>query len=258
MDSFIAAKPELAILQAKPLEQRSRANVLRGRLLPAEKEGIPKVSAYPNRAVIYEQGLAKQAKVLAWVDPIDAFFLEIQGSGVVRLKNSKEIKVGYAGQNGHPYVAIGKHLLEIIPRERLTSHSIESHLRSLPIEEARKIMQLNPSYVFFQPLQTSGITFLGTEVAPGRTIATDQSLFPKGTLAFLEFEKPTFSSASDVVAASWQPASRFVLDQDTGGAIRGPHRVDLFWGRGSEAKQAAGVMKNKGRLVYFVPRPGFP
>jgi membrane-bound lytic murein transglycosylase A len=111
--------------------------------------------------------------------------------------------------------------------------------------------------VFFRPLERHGVTALGTEVVAGRTIATDTSFFPKGALAFLQFEKPVFNSPGDTEPASWLPTSRFVLDQDTGGAIRGPHRVDLFWGRGPEAKQAAGVMKNKGRLVYFVPKPEF-
>lgn len=254
LDSFIAARPELSALSATPLEQRSRQNILRGRLSKNEKEALPRVTAYADRAEIDQKGLEKQSKVLAWVDPIDGFFLEIQGSGVVRLKNGKEIKIGYAGQNGHPYVPIGKHLLEVIPKDKITLHSIESHLRGLPPEEARKIMELNPSYVFFQKLPVGGLSFLGTEVVGGRTIATDQSLFPKGALAYLEFEKPVFAAASDVEPASWQPSARFVLDQDTGGAIRGPGRVDLFWGRGSEAKQAAGVMKKKGRLVYFVPK----
>jgi membrane-bound lytic murein transglycosylase A len=257
LDSFIAARPELASLRAQPLEQRARQNILRGKLQPPGKDALPRVVAYADRAEIDEKGLDKQSKILAWVDPIDGFFLEIQGSGVVHLKNGKEIKVGYAGQNGHPYVPIGKHLLDVIPKEKLTMHSIESHLRGLPPEDARKIMELNPSYVFFQKLPNSGLSFLGTEVVGGRTIATDQSLFPKGALAYLEFEKPVFASSADSEPVSWQPSSRFVLDQDTGGAIRGPGRLDLFWGRGDEAKQAAGVMKKKGRLVYFVPKLEF-
>jgi len=194
---------------------------------------------------------------LAWVDPIDAFFLEIQGSGVVKFPNGKELRLGYAAQNGHPYVPIGKHLIGVIPKEKITLRAIEDHLRSLPPEESRKIMNLNPSYVFFRKLQGAGLTYFGTEVSAGRTIATDQAFFPKGALAYLEFEKPNFSSAVDAEPVSWTKTARFVFDQDTGGAIRGPHRVDLFWGKGSDAKQAAGVMKGKGRLVYMVPRPDF-
>lgn len=231
------------------------SNVLRGRLLPAEKDQTAKVVAYADRAQINSQGLKQQAPVLAWVDPIDAFFLEIQGSGVVKLKNGPDIKVGYASQNGHPYSAIGKYLFDVIPKEKMSQHTLEAHLRSLPPEEARALMEKNPSYVFFRPLEKRGITAFGTEVVSGRTIATDSQYFPKGTLAYLQFEKPQFANATDTEPVAWQPAARFVMDQDTGGAIRGPHRVDLFWGQGAEAKQAAGVIKNKGRLVYLVPKP---
>lgn len=241
---------------APGLEQKGREGFLRGRLLaPQNKDDLPKVVAYPERAEIDTAPLS--APVLAYADPVDAFFLEIQGSGIVKLSGGKELKVGYAAQNGHPYVAIGKSLTSVMPKEKITLHSIESHLRQIGPEEARKIMQTNPSYVFFRPLQSFGLTFFGTEVVPGRTIATDYTYFPKGTLAFLEFDKPLFADAQAVEPSSWQPTGRFVLDQDTGGAIRGPHRVDLFWGRGPSAKQAAGVMKNNGRLVYFVPRPDF-
>lgn len=236
------------------LEQRSRDSFLRGRLLSAaNKDEMPKVVAFPDRAR-FEIESGPRTEVLAWADPIDVFFLEIQGSGVVKLKDGKEIRLGYAAQNGHPYVAIGRHLSDVIPKDQITMHSIENHLRQVGVEEARRIMNLNPSYVFFRKLQSAGITYFGTEVVAGRTIATDQTYFPKGALAFLEFEKPKFGSSTDAKPLAWEKASRFVIDQDTGGAIRGPHRVDLFWGRGAEAKQAAGVIKGKGRLVYFVPR----
>lgn len=237
------------------LEQRSRDSILRGRLVqPQNKEDMARVVAFPDRAQIETENLSKQADVLAWVDPVDAFFLEIQGSGAVKMKDGKELRVGYAAQNGHPYVPIGRHLIGVIPKEKITLQSIEDHLRSVPPQESRRIMNLNPSYVFFRKLQGAGLTYFGAEVAAGRTIATDQTYFPKGALAYLEFEKPKFAAAGENLPVAWEKSARFVFDQDTGGAIRGPHRVDLFWGKGSEAKQAAGVMKGKGRLVYFVPR----
>lgn len=238
------------------LEQKARESLLRGRLVPAKgKEDLPRVTIYPDRAAIDSGEIEKQAPVLAWVDPVDAFFLEIQGSGVVKLKGGKELKVGYAAQNGHPYVPIGRHMTDVIPKEKITLQAIENHLRQTTPEDSRRLMQLNPSYVFFRPLQSAGLTFFGTEVVAGRTIATDYTYFPKGALAFLQFEKPVFAGPTDLEPQSWQPTSRFVFDQDTGGAIRGPHRVDLFWGKGPAAKQSAGVMKNKGRLVYLVPKP---
>ncbi len=239
------------------VEQRSRGGVLRGRIAAAKDESPARIVAYPDRAQIEVEAFAKQAEVLAWVDPVDAFFLEIQGSGAVKLADGKEIRVGYAAQNGQPYVPIGKHLTSVIPKEKITMHTIENHLRTLPIKDARKIMNLNPSYVFFRKLKGAGITFFGSEVSEGRTIATDQSYFPKGALAYLEFEKPKFNSSEDTEPGAWEKSARFVFDQDTGGAIRGPGRVDLFWGKGAGAKQAAGVMKGKGRLVYLVPRAEF-
>lgn len=237
------------------LEQRSSKKILRGRLLePKSKDAVRRVVVYPDREAIDSGEILSSAEALVYVDPIDAFILEIQGSGVVRLKNGKEIKVGYSAQNGHPYVPIGKHLFDVIPKEKMSLGAIEAHLRSLPLEEARKIMQLNPSYVFFREVENRGISYLGTEVVDGRTIATDRTLFPKGALAFLQFERPEFSEPSAAEPAKWTPSTRFVLDQDTGGAIRGPGRLDLFAGRGPAAKQFASVMKNNGRLIYFVPK----
>jgi membrane-bound lytic murein transglycosylase A len=253
LQSFSKAKPSL--LQGRPLEQRSSENILRGRLT-TDKDGSQRVVAYPSRSEIYS-GAIKNQKILAWADPIDVFFLEIQGSGLVHFEDGKDIKVGYASQNGYPYFPIGKSLLDVIPREKMSMQAIEAYLRSLPPAKAQKIMENNQSYVFFRELETAGVTFVGAEVVPGRTIATDQMYFPKGALAYLEFEKPVFTSPSATEPKEWQKTSRFVFDQDTGGAIRGPARVDLFWGRGPVARQSAGVIKNKGRLVYFVPKAEF-
>lgn len=254
LDSFVPVRPGLSILQDAKMEQRSVRNILRGRLLPAKDPKLTaRVVAFPDRAAI-EMNPLTEAPILAYADLIDSFFLEIQGSGVLKMNGGEELKIGYAAQNGYPYVPIGKFLLDKIPKEKLTAHAIETHLRALPEPQARELLNRNPSYVFFKPVKNSGVAYFGTEVVPGRTIATDQTYFPKGALAFLEFERPQFNSALDIEPAAWTKASRFVIDQDTGGAIRGPHRVDLFWGRGAEAKQSAGVMKNKGRLLYFVPK----
>lgn len=255
LDSFIPTRQALSFLETAPLEQRSKTNTLRGRLIPAkDQDSAARVVVYPNRAAIDSGEIKEQAQVLAYVSPIDAFILEIQGSGVVRLANGKEIKVGYAAQNGHPYVPIGKFMFDAIPKEKMSLFTIESHLRSLPVDDARKLMEMNPSYVFFKPLATRGLTFLGTEVVNGRTIASDYKYFPKGVLAFLQFDKPQFANEAATEPVAWTPVSRFVFDQDTGGAIRGPGRIDLFAGRGLQAKQMAAVMKNKGRLIYFVPK----
>lgn len=248
--SFAGMRSDLADAGAR--------KILRGRLVPNGDGRLTRVVAYPDRAGIEANGPLKDATILAYTDPVDSFFLEIQGSGVIKFSDGHELKLGYAGQNGYPYVPIGKYLLDRIPKDQLSQGAIEAHLRSLTESERRELLNKNPSYVFFKPLKTAGITKLGTEVVPGRTIATDSSLFPKGALAFLEFPKPKFPSAQDRTPASWENTSRFVLDQDTGGAIRGPGRVDLFWGRGPEAKQSAGVMRSSGKLFYFVPKPVKP
>ncbi len=233
-----------------------RDNLLRGRLVNAHVGMGPGSSVIPyfDRQEI-DSGLALRGRGLeiAWVDPIDAFFLHIQGSGSLEFPDGRTLRVGYASQNGHPYVPIGRYLLDVIDREQMSLQRIEAHLRSLPREEQQQLMFKNPSYIFFQELKGQPLTFMGTEVVEGRTIATDYQHFPKGALAYLEFPEPLFSSPKDITPSEWKPSSRFVLDQDTGGAIRGPHRVDLFWGRGEGAKQAAGVMRHPGRLHYLVP-----
>ncbi|MCB0350781.1 MAG: murein transglycosylase A [Bdellovibrionales bacterium] len=251
---FARVFPILESYQSVVIE-KSRDGALRGRLI--KEDGADRLSVVPyySREEIDVQGkIRKTAKVICYVEPIDAFFLQIQGSGRVELTNGKELRVGYAAQNGHGYRAIGKALFDIIPKEEMTAQKIKNHLRSLPADEAQKIMNLNPSYVFFQKQESEPLSFFGTEVVAGRTIATDQMYFPKGALAYLQYEKPIFSDDESDVAQEFTKSSRFVLDQDTGGAIRGPGRVDLFWGRGKLAAQASGVMRNPGRLYYILPK----
>ena len=115
----------------------------------------------------------------------------------------------------------------------------------------------NPSYVFFKPMRENASTYLGTPAVGLRTIATDARYFPKGAVVLLEFSRPVFQSAKGAAVSSWQKTSQFMIDQDVGGAIKGPDRVDLFWGRGDEAKRSAGVIKQTGRLLYLAPKPEF-
>lgn len=211
-----------------------------------------RVVPYFSRAEIHhKKALRRKSRPLAWVDPIDAFFLQIQGSGQVRYKNGKSIRVGYAGQNGHEYIPIGKFMTHEIPLEEMSLQRIEAYLRALSKKEAQEYLDRNPSYVFFRTLEDRPITSFGTEVIDGRTIATDARFFPKGTIAYMEFEKPLIHPDGTV---EWVKTSRIVIDQDTGGAIKGPGRVDLFWGSGDTAKKHAGIFKRRGRLYYFVPK----
>lgn len=222
---------------------------LRGRYLPTSSPDQPaQIVPYFSREQIDSEGALKDKNLeIVFVDPIDAFFLQIQGSGQVELPSGKVLRLGYASQNGHPYVAIGKFLSDVIEKESMSKQSIEAYMRTqLNADGRQSLMNRNPSYVFFRKLEGPPLTASGTEVVPGRTIATDSGLFPKGALAFLRFQKPT--------AEGLMPSARWVFDQDTGGAIKGPGRVDLFCGTGRSAEEMAGVMRHPGALWYLVPK----
>ena len=246
----------LSPIRDEIVDPKSNLSILSGRITSPYAEGTSKnIVPYYTREEIDGGGVLSGKKLeLAWVDPIDAFFLQVQGSGAVRFSDGREIRLGYAAKNGHPYVGIGKLLYDQIPKEEMTMHRLDNHLRSLPEDEMREILFKNPSYVFFRKLEGRPLTHSGTEVVNGRTIATDKSYYPKGTLAYMEFTKPAFSDEFSREPNTWEKTSRFVLDQDTGGAIKGPHRVDLFWGKGEQAGQHAGVLKNWGKLYYLVPK----
>ena len=234
--------------------QMEKTSVLTGRLVERERKTFEVVPFYDREEI--EKSVLK-APILAWVDPIELFFLQIQGSGIVRFEDGSEKAVGYEAQNGHSYVPIGKYLFDVIPPEEMSLQAIKTYLRTLTEEEVQEILNKNPSYVFFEERDRGPVGAFGVEVTPGRTIATDDRFFPKGALAFLDFEKPIFRTLDSLQPQSWERVSRFVFDQDVGGAIKGPYRLDLFWGQGPVAGQAAGVIKNWGRLYYLVPKPEF-
>ncbi len=208
---------------------------------------------YWRRAEIDAGRLAGRGLELAWArDPVDVFFMEIQGSGTLRFPDGRERRVGYAGANGRPYRAIGRLLIDEghVPREAMSMQAIRDWLGAHP-EERQRVLEHNESYVFFRPLPGPPEGSLGRPLTPGRSVATDARLFPPGALAFIETERPDRGPDG---ALRWQPLARFVLNQDTGGAIRGAGRVDFFWGRGEAAAFAAGLMRQPGRLYFLVPR----
>lgn len=252
----VYSKPtDLVTINLKNFASRLPGIDLKGSLigrLDIEKQNI--YPYYDRKQIDSDQLLKNKNLELAWVDPIDSFFIQIQGSGMVELENGDKFRIGYDGQNGHPYEAIGKHLTDVIPMEQMSLQRIRAHLKTLPMLDQQKILNLNPSYVFFKKLESDALTYAGMEVSDGRTIATDLHLFPKGALAFLDIEEPMFSTAEDEVPFMWEKKPRLVFDQDTGGAIRGTGRVDLYYGQGPAAAQKAGVMKRNGRLYYLVPR----
>lgn len=209
----------------------------------------------------FERKVIDQDKILegknleiAWVDSIDAFFIQIQGSGLVDVGNHERIRVGYDKQNGHPYVAIGKFLTDYIPKEKMSMQAIKEYLKTLSASDRQEILNKNPSYVFFRELKSEAMTSIGTEVTPGRTIAIDRSLFPKGALCYLDIFEPQFENIEDTEANYFLNSPRFVFDQDTGGAIKGTGRVDLYFGTGDYYAQKAGGFKSFGQLYYLFPK----
>ena len=239
---------DLVEVRLEAFDPRHRGERLFGRV-----EGRQLVP-YWRRAEIDAGRLAGRGLELAWArDPVDVFFMEIQGSGTLRFPDGRERRVGYAGANGRAYRAIGRLLIDEghVPREAMSMQAIREWLRAHPGERQR-VLQHNESYVFFRPLSGSPEGSLGRPLTPGRSVATDARLFPPGALAFLDTEQPERAPDGSV---RWMSLARFVLNQDTGGAIRGAGRVDFFWGRGEAAAFAAGLMRQAGRLYFLVPRP---
>jgi membrane-bound lytic murein transglycosylase A len=194
---------------------------------------------------------------IAWgKDPVDLFFLHIQGSGLLRLQDSRMVPLNYAGANGRPYTSIGRILAESgkIPREKITMQRLRRYLRDHP-GERDALLALNESYVFFRLGRDGPMGNLEVPLTPGRSIATDSRIYPKGALAFVVTRRPVLNARGEVVR--WRPVTRFVLNQDTGSAIRGPGRVDLYFGSGPQAGSAAGAMRSSGELYLLLPKSGF-
>jgi membrane-bound lytic murein transglycosylase A len=201
-----------------------------------------------SRAEIDEGALSGYGLALVWVDdPIDAFFLQIEGSGKVRLRDGTTIRLGYDGQNGHPYVPLGRLLVERgeIAREQLTMAAIRTWMVQHPMA-AEMLRREDPSYVFFRELHGTGP--VGAErvvLTPRRSIAVDPAYIPFGVPIWLDAEERYLPDASE---------RRLMVAQDAGGAIKGPVRGDLFWGTGADAGKEAGEMDARGRYFVLLPR----
>jgi membrane-bound lytic murein transglycosylase A len=212
---------------------------------------------YFTRADIEGSGSLKGKKLeLVWVnDPIDLFFLHIQGSGKIKLPDGRFMQVSYAQSNGRPYRSIARYLLDQgkLSLKETTHQMLKKYLREHP-DELSDILNYNESYVFFRVVEDGPVGALGLSLTAERSIATDLDLFPKGALAFVRLRKPVFDENGNI--KTWESFSRFVLNQDTGGVIKGPGRVDLFCGTGNDAEMVAGSLKEKGELYFLVKRRG--
>ncbi|MEI6614362.1 MAG: MltA domain-containing protein [Chrysiogenales bacterium] len=231
-------------------EQNGLPNQIKGRV-DSDNHLVP----YHNREEIdFQSKLAGRGLEIIWIDNlVDIFFLHIQGSGIVQLEDGSQIFMGYADQNGHPFRSLGKFLLEkqLIDRSQLSMQGMKSFLQDHP-ECIPEALISNPSYIFFQVNQQSASGTFGARLTPWRSIATDQRLFPLGALAYIECEKPVFDKEKRI--GGWEKFGRFVMNQDTGGAIRGADRVDLFTGHGELSELVAGNMKQKGTLFFLLKK----
>jgi membrane-bound lytic murein transglycosylase A len=199
---------------------------------------------YFTRAEVEDGALAGRGLELAWAkDPVELFFLEIQGSGRIRFDDGTVMRVGYAGQNGRDYVAIGRLLRDrgILPPGAANMQSIKDWIRANP-DQGRALMRENLSYVFFKELNGPGpLGALNVPVTPRSTVAADPNYVPLGAPIYvLRADRPE-------IVGLW-------VAQDTGGAIKGPNRFDTFWGAGADAVATAGGMSATGEALILVPK----
>ena len=220
---------------------------LRGRL-----QG-QRVVPYYNRAEIDDGKAALQGRELFWVeDAVDLFFLQIQGSGRIELPDGSLVKVGYAEQNGHPYISIGKKLVEMgeLKLEGASMQGIKNWAQRYP-EKLGALLAQNPSYVFFRELPnglSAPLGALGVPLTEAYSIAVDPHTVPLGAPVFLSTTYPNTS----------EPLNRLMLAQDTGGAIKGAVRADFFWGFGEQAGAQAGRMRQSGQMWILFPKGAEP
>jgi len=231
---------DLIIVQLESIYPELKGKRLRGRL-----EGRV-VKPYDDAALIATQGV--KAPVLAWLtDPMDLQFLQIQGSGRIRLDDGRQLRIGYADQNGYPYRAIGRWLVEQgeLKKEDVTMGTISAWAKAHPTR-IPQLLGSNPSYVFFarNPDSNEGPRgSLNVPLTAGYSVAVDRKVIPLGSLLWLSTTRPDGT-----------PLVRPVAAQDTGGAIAGEVRADLFWGTGDAAGQLAGDMKQKGNIWMLWPK----
>jgi membrane-bound lytic murein transglycosylase A len=232
---------DLVVVDLGTVSPETRGLRLRGRL--DGRRLVP----YWSRGEIDARGSALAAPVIAWsADPVELFFLQIQGSGQVQLENGERLRVGYAEQNGHPYRSLGRHLVERneLLLEQASMQGIKAWAAANPAKLQEALSQ-NPSYVFFRELPTSDgpIGALSVPLHAERSLAVDRRFIPLGAPVYLATTFPL----------SEQPLERLMAAHDTGGAIRGVVRGDFFWGTGPDAGSQAGRMRQQGRLWLLWP-----
>ena len=215
-------------------------------------------TSYWSRAEIETLNITQGYELVYLKDPFDAFLLHVQGSGRIRLPDNSVRTIQFAGSNGLEYNSIGKLLVDEKKMEltEVTVPAIRNYLKQHP-GQLQKILHHNPRFIFFNwgnDLGPKGSS--GAILTPGRSVAIDNSVLPDSAIGYLTTRKPEVNQQGEII--DWIPLNRFVFPQDSGAAIKGTGRVDLFWGHGYYAEMAAGHMKEDGELYFLVKKRDFP
>ncbi len=211
---------------------------------------------YYTRGEIDElQILEKRAEPIAWVSSkLDRLYLEIEGCGDILLSDGSSLHIQYQAKNGHAYSSIGKYMMRSknLPAGEVGILHLKKYFAKHP-DELQAALNINKSFVFFTVGSGKSLGCLNVPITPGRTIATDRSVFPAAALGFIQSKKPVVDGQNKV--RGWKNFGRFVLNQDTGGAIKGAGRGDIYFGGGEYAEIAANTLKHSGKMYFMVLKP---
>lgn len=212
------------------------------------------MASFSRREIDILKRLKGKGYEIAWVkDPIDVFFIHVQGSALLRLEDGRIVQLNYAANNGRPYTSVGKILIDekkIAPDE-MSAARLRRYLAEHPAGRDA-LLARNERYVFFRFIEGGPLGSLEAQLTPGRSVAADPDYFPRGAPLFLESRLPVVDGKGGLTG--WRPFSRFVVAQDSGAAIRGPGRLDLYFGAGDEAGHGAGFMKSGGSVQILLEK----
>ncbi len=239
--------PDLVNLFDEAMRGTTGAALTHARMTPTGPE------PYATRAEIERGALSgRSLEILYLADPVEAFFMHVQGSGLVELTDGTSVRLTYDGKNGHPYTSIGRRLVEsgAFTAEEVTMDVLGQWLRADP-DRGRRLMWENASYVFFRELGEaegqSALGVMGVPLTPGRSLAVDAGVHALGTPIYVVAPELTHT-------AEGGPFQRLMIAQDVGSAIRGPERGDVYFGSGSDAGRRAGITRHAGNFFVLLPR----
>ena len=252
--SLIKKNPYLTPLYSRPNSLLIKKDKKNGKKRVGRLDHNKNFINYWSRAEIENNNLLKGNELVYLKDPFDAYLLHVQGSGRIQLPDNSIRTIRFAASNGLEYNSIGKLLVDkgIMSLDEVNIPAIRTFLRRHP-EQQQRILHHNPRYIFFSWGDTANPKgSSGEELTPGRSVAMDSTSLPDGTIGYLVSRKPVV--ASDGTITGWTTLNRFVFPQDSGSAIQGTGRVDVFWGTGNYAKIAANHMKEEGKLFFLVKK----